>query len=98
MRPTHERRPGQGGQGGGGVGLAVAWWCSSAGKDAVWGAQRARSVDYSPAGEAVRACGRRDGVGGTRPKLHSASEPPVSGRIRTRSVQPSAIRSAQGRA
>jgi hypothetical protein len=96
MRPTHERRPGQGGQGG--VGLAVAWWCSSAGKDAVWGAQRARSVDYSPAGEAVRACGRRDGVAVPRHKLHSASEHPVSSRIRTRSVQPRAIRSAQGRA
>src|SRR5262249_20149277 len=48
-------------------------------------------------GEAGRACGRREGVGVPRPKLHSASEPPVSGRIRTRSVQPSAIGSAQGR-
>ena len=33
-----------------------------------------------------------------RPKLHSASEYSMSGRIRTRSVQPNAIRSAQGRA
>jgi hypothetical protein len=68
--------------------LAVVRWWSSAGKGAVRGAQQARSGAYSPAGEAVRACGRRDGVGGTRPKLHSASEYPVSGRIRTRSVQP----------
>ena len=78
--------------------LAVARWCPSAGRDAVWGAQRARSAHCGPAGEAVRACGRREGVGVPRPKLHSASEHPVSGRIRTRSVQPSAIRSAQGRA
>ena len=78
--------------------LAVARWCPCAGRDAVWGAQRARSADCCPTGEAVRACGRRDGVGVPRHKLHSASEHPVSGRIRTRSVQPSAIRSAQGRA
>ena len=56
--------------------LAVARWCPYAGKDAVWGAQRARSVDDSPAGEAVRACGRWDGVAVPRPKLHSASEHP----------------------
>ena len=62
------------------------------------GAQRVQSADDCPAREAIRACGRREGVGVTRHKLHSASEYPVSGRIRTRSVQPSAIRSAQGRA
>ena len=78
--------------------LAVARWCPYAGKDAVWGAQGARSVDDSPAGEAVRACGRRDGVAVPRHKLHSASEHPVSGRISAQSVQPSAIGSAQGRA
>jgi len=78
--------------------LAVARWCLSTGREMVWGAQRAQSADDCPAREAVRACGRREGVGVPRPKLHSASEPPVSGRIRTRSVQPSAIGSAQGRA
>jgi hypothetical protein len=35
-------------------------------------------VDYSRAGEAVRACGRRDGVAVPRHKLHSASEHPVN--------------------
>ena len=96
MRPTHDRRRGRSVRGV--VCLAVARWCPCAGRDAVWGAQRARSAHCCPTGEAVRACGRREGVGVTRPKLHSASEHPVSGRIRTRSVQPSAIRSAQGRA
>jgi hypothetical protein len=70
---------------------------SGAGRDAVWGAQRARAAPCGPPGEAGRACGRREGVGVPWPKLHSASAHPVSGRIRTRSVQPSAIRSAQGR-
>jgi putative transposase len=65
----------------------VAQQCLSAGRDAVWGAQRAWSADDWPAGEAVRACGRREGVGVTQHNLHSASEHPVSGRIRTRSVQ-----------
>jgi hypothetical protein len=96
MRPTHDRRPGEVGQGGGvsGGGPVVALRRQGRGL----GVQRARVADDCPAGEAVRACGRREGVGVTRPKLHSASAHPVSGRIRTRSVQPSAIRSAQGRA
>ena len=78
--------------------LAVARWCLSTGREMVWGAQRAQSADDCPAREAVRACGRREGVGVTQHNLHSASAHPVSGRIRTRSVQPNAIRSAQGRA
>ena len=78
--------------------LVGAQWCLSAGRDAAWGAARAWSADDWPAGEAVRTCGRREGVGVTSHNLHSASEHPVSGRICTRSVQPSAIRSAQGRA
>ena len=77
--------------------LAVAQWCPGAGRDAVWGLSGPGLHPAAPQGEAGRACGRREGVGVTRPKLHSASEHPVSGRIRTRSVQPSAIRSAQGR-
>ena len=96
MRPTHDRRQGRSVRGV--VCLAVARWCSSAGRDTVWGAQRAGSAEDCPAGKAVRACGRRDGAGVPRHKLHSASEHPMSGRIRARSVQPSAIRSAQGRA
>ena len=82
-----------------GVGrLAVAQWCPGAGRDAVWGAHRARAADCCPTGEAVRACGRREGVGVPRPQLPSASAYAMSGRIRTRSVQPRALRSAQGRA
>jgi len=77
--------------------LAVARWCPSVSREAVWGAQRAGAADCCPTGEAVRACGRRNGMGVPRYKLHSASEHPVSCRIRTRSVQPNAIRSAQGR-
>jgi hypothetical protein len=68
--------------------LAVARWCPCASREAVWGTHRAWSADCYPTGEAVRACGRRDGVGVPRHKLHSASEHPGSGRIRTRSVQP----------
>jgi hypothetical protein len=56
--------------------LAVAPWCPGAGRDAVWGAQRARSAHGGPTGEAGRACGRRAGVGVPRPKLHSASAHP----------------------
>ena len=56
--------------------LAVARWCPCAGKEAVWGAQRAKSAHYCPTGEALRACGRRDGMEVPRHKLHSASEPP----------------------
>ena len=62
------------------------------------GAHRARAADCCPTGEAVRACGRREGVGVPRPQLPSASAYAMSGRIRTRSVQPRALRSAQGRA
>ena len=94
MKPTHARRQGRSARGV--VCLAVATWCPGAGRDAVWGAQRARSAPRGPTGRlAGLVAGGRAGV--TRPKLHSASEHPVSGRIRTRSVQPSAIRSAQGR-
>ena len=97
MRPTHDRRLGEGGQGGGvsGGGPAVARRGQGRG---LGGSAGPGLRTTGPTGEAVRACGRREGVGVTRPKLHSASEHPVSGRIRTRSVQPSAIRSAQGRA
>jgi hypothetical protein len=96
MRAAHDRLLGESGQGGGC--LAVALWWPCAGRDAVGGTHRARAADGGPTGEAVRACGRRDGVGVTRPKLQSASEYSRSGRIRTRSVQPRALRSAQGRA
>jgi hypothetical protein len=95
MKPTHVRWQGESGQGCGlsGGGPVVA----RRGQERGLGAQRARSAPCGPPGEAGRACGRRESVGVTQPKLHSASAHPVSGRIRTRSVQPSAIRSAQGR-
>jgi hypothetical protein len=98
MRPTHDRWPGEDGQGvGGGAsggGPAVALRREGRGLEGVRGSSLRTT---GPTGEAGRAWGRREGVGVTRHKLHSTSEHPVSGRIRTRSVQPSAIRSAQGR-
>jgi hypothetical protein len=96
MRPTHDRRPGEVGQGGGVSGGGPVVFLRRQGRGL--GAQRAGAAEDCPAGKAVRACGRRDGAGVPRHKLHSASAHPVSGRIRARSVQPSAIRSAQGRA
>ena len=54
----------------------MARWCLSTGREVVWGAQRAQSADDCSAREAVRACGRRDGMEVPRHKLHSASEPP----------------------
>jgi hypothetical protein len=61
MRPTPDRRPGEGGQGGG---LTVARWCASAGRDAVWGAQRARAADNWPhrgGGQGLWQAGGRGG-------------------------------------
>jgi hypothetical protein len=95
MRPAHARLLGESGQGGGlsGGGPVVAL----RGQGRGLGGSQGQLCGLLPPGEAVRACGRQDGVGVTRHKLHSASEYSMSGRIRTRSVQPSALRSAQGR-
>ena len=86
LKPTHARRQGEIGQGwglsGGGPGV------SREGKGRGLGGSAGQGAPGGPTGEAGRACGRRAGVGGTRPKLQSASEHPVAGRIRTRSVQP----------
>ena len=46
MRPTHDRRQGRSVRGV--VCLAVARWCPYAGKDAVWGAQRAQVCGRLP--------------------------------------------------
>ena len=96
MSPAHDRLLGEVGQGGGvsGGGPVVAL----RGQGRGLGGSQGQICGLPPTGEAVRACGRRDGVGVPRHKLHSASEHSMSGRIPTRSVQPSAIRSAQGRA
>ena len=96
MRPRHDRRPGEvsqgcGVSGGGPVG-------SLRGQGSGLGGLRGPGCGLRPRRGGCQGLWWADGVGVTRPKLHSASEYPVSGRIRTRSVQPSAIRSAQGRA
>ena len=96
MKPTHARRQGETSQG-----------CSLSGGGPVVSRRRQGRGLGGAAGQGCTlrppqgrlawlvAGGRA--WGGTRPKLHSASAHPVSGRIRTRSLQPSAIRSAQGR-
>ena len=68
MRPRHDRRPGRSVRGV--VCLAVARWGPSAAGKRSRRAQRAKSADYGPAGEAVRGCGGRM-AGVPRPKLHS---------------------------
>jgi hypothetical protein len=96
MKPTHTRRQGESSQG---------WGLSGGGPVVSRRGQGTRSRGRSGPGLHPAALqGRLTGPvaggrawGGARPKLHSASEHPVSGHIRTRSVQPNAIRSAQGR-
>jgi hypothetical protein len=62
MRPRHDRRPGE--AVGGVVCLAVAPWCPCAGRDAVWGDQRARAADDWPprgGGQGLWQAGGRGG-------------------------------------
>ena len=62
MKPTHARRQGESGQGV--VCLAVARWCPCAGRDAVWGAQRARSADCGPTRGGCQGLWQAGGRGG----------------------------------
>ena len=67
------------------------------GREAVSEGSEGQVCGLRPRRGGCQGCGGRM-AGVPRPKLHSASEYSMSGRIRTRSVQPSALRSAQGRA
>ena len=96
MKPTHTRRQGEIGEG---WGLVWRW---PRGVPARAGTRSGGSAGQvctlRPHRGGWQGLWQASGRGGTQPKLHSASAHPVSGRLRTRSVQPSAIRSAQGRA
>ena len=97
MKPTHAKRQGESSQGCGlsGGGPVVSQRGQGCG---LGGAAGQVCTLRPPQGRLAGpvAGGRAGGV--ARSKLHSASVHPMSGRIRARSVQPNAIRSAQGRA
>ena len=94
MKPTHARRQGESSQGWGlsGGGTVV----SRRGQGRGLGGSAGQVCTRWPHGEAGRACGRREGVGVPRHKLHSASEYSMSGRIPYTVSPTSALRSAQG--